>query len=94
MNKAYDETTEREIEEIWNREYPDESEPIRLNGKYVWETARRVCDFVDTHDVPIRITTFGECRGVIGKVTRVVIEAHNVENKRKRTARKKMSMRS
>ena len=32
-NKVYDEITEKEIEEIWNREVPDDDEPIRLNGK-------------------------------------------------------------
>ena len=41
-NEVYDEITEGEIEEIWNREVSDESEPIRPNGKYVWETAKRV----------------------------------------------------
>ena len=38
MNKVYDEITEDEIEEILKREVPDE-ETVRLNGKYVWETA-------------------------------------------------------
>ena len=40
MNKVYDEITENEIEEIWNREAPVHEEPIRLNGKFVWETAK------------------------------------------------------
>ena len=35
-NKVFDEITESEIEEMWNREDADEGEPIRLNGKYVW----------------------------------------------------------
>ena len=48
-NKVYEEITEKEIEEIWNRVYPDEGEPIRLNGKYVWETAKRVCVTSSTH---------------------------------------------
>ena len=34
-NKVFDEITESEIEEIWEREHTDEREPIRLNGKYV-----------------------------------------------------------
>ena len=37
VNKVYDEITDKEIEEIWNKETPDEDEPIRLNGKNVWE---------------------------------------------------------
>ena len=41
-NKVFDEITEEEIEEIWKRGTPDEGEPIRLNGKYVWETAKSV----------------------------------------------------
>ena len=47
-NKVYDEITEEEIEEIWKRESPDE-ETVRLNGKYVWERSKRVCDFISTH---------------------------------------------
>ena len=47
-NKVYDEITEEEIEEIWKRESPDE-EDVRLNGKYVWEAAKRVCDFINTY---------------------------------------------
>ena len=41
-NKVFDEITEEEIEEIWKRGTPDEGEPIRLNGKYVRETAKSV----------------------------------------------------
>ena len=41
-NKVFDEIMEDEIEEIRMREAPDEDEPIRLNGKYVWETEKRV----------------------------------------------------
>ena len=88
-NKVYEEITEKEIEEIWNRESPDESDPIRLNGKSVWETAKRVCDFINTHEDLVHITTFGEYRKVMGKVMRVIKEAHNVEKKRRQTARKK-----
>ena len=44
MNKVYDEVTENEIEEIWNRETPVQEEAVRLNWKFVWETAKRVCD--------------------------------------------------
>ena len=36
-NKVFDEITETEIEEIWKKGGPPESEDIRLNGKYVWE---------------------------------------------------------
>ena len=61
-NKVFDEITEKEIEEIWNREDPDDDENIRLNGKYVWEAAKRVCDFVNTHEDLITITSFGEYR--------------------------------
>ena len=34
-NKVYDEITDVEIEELWNRETPGDDEAIRLNGKYV-----------------------------------------------------------
>ena len=37
-NKVYDEITEKEIEEIQNRDNPDD-DPVRQNGKYVWEAA-------------------------------------------------------
>ena len=33
--KVYDEITDVEIEELWNRETPGDDEAIRLNGKYV-----------------------------------------------------------
>ena len=70
------------------REGPDE-EAIRLNGKYVWETAKRVCDFINTHEDLITITTFGEYREVMKKVMRVIKEDHNVERKRRQSSRKK-----
>ena len=57
-NKVFDEIREEEIEEIWRRDQ-DDNEAIRLNGKYVWETANRVCDFI-SHKELIHITTFGE----------------------------------
>ena len=57
QNKVYDEITEKEIEEIWMRESPDEDEQIRLNGQYVWETAKRVCDFINAHEDLIHITS-------------------------------------
>ena len=81
MNKVYDEITEDEIAEIWKMEMPDNEEPIRLNGKYVWETAKRVCDFINTHEDFIHITTFGEYRRVMLKVMKVIKEAYNVERK-------------
>ena len=87
-NKVFDEITEEEIEDIWNRESPDE-EPIRLNGKYVWETAKKVCGFINAHEDLIHITTFGEYKEVMKKVMRVIKESHNTEKKRRQTARKK-----
>ena len=90
-NKVYDEITETEIDEIWKREGPDEFEPIRLNGKYVWETAKRVCDYINSHEELITITTFGEYRVVMKKVMGVIKEANNVERTRRQTTRKKRS---
>ena len=63
-------------------------EAIRLNGKYVWETEKRVCDFISSHDELIHITTFGEYRNVIRKVMGVIKEAHNTERKRRWAAKK------
>ena len=60
QNKEFDEIAEKEIEEIWMRESPDEEEQIRLHGKFVWETAKRVCDFINAHDDLIHITSFRE----------------------------------
>ena len=40
-NKVYDVITEEEIDEIWKREGPGD-EHVRLNGKYVLETAKGV----------------------------------------------------
>ena len=65
-NKVYDEIAEAEIEEIWQREGP-EDETIRLNGKYVWDAAKRVCVFINTHEDLIHITSFGEYRVVMLK---------------------------
>ena len=89
-NKVYDEITEEEIEKIWKRESPDE-ETVRLNGKYVWETANRVCDFINTHEDLIRITSFGDYRVVMNKIMRVIKEAHIMEKKKRQTSRKKRS---
>ena len=72
-NVVFDEITEEEIEDILNREGPDE-EPIRLNGKYVWETAKKVCGFINAHEDLIHITTFGEYKEVMKKVMRVIKE--------------------
>ena len=88
-NKVFDEITEDEIEEIWNREGSNDDEPVRLNGKNVWEIARRVCDFINAHDDFIHITSFREYRVVMLKVMRVIKEAHNAERKRRRTSRNK-----
>ena len=66
----------------------DEDEPIRLNGKYVWETAKRVCDFINAHEDINHITSLGEYRCVMLKVIKAIKEADNVERKRRRTKRK------
>ena len=88
-NKVYDEITDEEIAEIWNREAPGQEEPIRLNGKYVWETAKRVCDFINAHEELIHITTFGEYRSAMKKVMKVIKEAYNTERKRRQTSTRK-----
>ena len=88
-NKVFDEITEEEIEEIWKRETPDDGETIRLNGKYVWETAKRVCNFINAHHDLIHITSFGEYRVVMKKVMKVIKESALVERKRRQTSRKK-----
>lgn len=77
-NKVYDEMTANEIVEIWMREEPDD-EVIRLNGKHVLETAKRVCEIINTHEDIIAIASFGEYRSVMKKVKKVVKEAHNIE---------------
>ena len=90
QNKVFDEITEEEIEEIWRRGDPsNDDEPIRLNGKFVWESAKRVCDFINAHEELIQITSLEEYRIVMKKVMRVIKEAHNVERKRRQTSRKK-----
>ena len=61
-NKVFDEITEDVIEEIWKRDDPDVEEPIRLNGKSVWESARRVCDYINAYEDLIPITSFSEDR--------------------------------
>ena len=88
MNKVYDEIADREIDEIWQRD-PDDGEPVRSNGKYVWETAKRVCDFINANEDIIRITTFGEYREVMLKVVKIIREAHNIGRKRRQTAKKR-----
>ena len=79
--KVYDEITD-EIAEILEREDHDEGEDIRLNGKYVWEAARKVCNFINAHEDLIKITTFSEYRNVMKRVMRVIKEAHNIEQKK------------
>ena len=49
-NKVYDEIREEEIEEIWKGEVSEDDERVRLNGKYVWETAKRECDFINADE--------------------------------------------
>ena len=86
-NRVYDEITDDEIQEIWNNEDPEDGKPVRLNGKYVWEAAKRVCDFINEHDDIIHIATFGEYKCVMKKVMMVIMEAFNVERKRRQTSR-------
>ena len=57
----------------------------------VLEAAKRVCDFINTHDDLIKITTLGEYRVVMLKVMRVISEAHNVDIKRRQVYGKKKS---
>ena len=87
-NRVYDEITEAEIE-IWLREDSDDGEPVRLNGKYVWQTVKRVCDFRNAHEDLIHMTSFGEYREVMKKVMMVIRETHNTERKRRRTVKKR-----
>ena len=47
------------------------------------------CDLINTHEDFIQITTFGEYKVVMKKVMRVIKEAHNVERKRRQSAKKK-----
>ena len=90
-NKVYDEIDDDEIDEIWKQDRRDDEEQVRLHGKCVLETAKRVCDFINTRDDIINITTFREYREVMLKVMKVIREAHNVEKKRRQTSRKKRS---
>ena len=86
-----DEITDQEIEDIWKTENPRDVEDVRLNGKYVWQTAKRVCDFINMHEDLIMITSFGEYRIVMKKVMMVIKESHNTERKRRHTPRKKIT---
>ena len=90
-NKVYDEITEDVIEDVWKRKVSDDGEPVGLDGKYIWETATRVCDFTNTRQDLIGMTSFGEYRRVMLKVMKVIKEAHNTEKKRRKTLRKKKS---
>ena len=62
-----------------------------MNGKYVWETAKRVCDFINAHEDIITITTFGEYRDVMRKVIKAIKEAHTVERRGRQTSMQKES---
>ena len=88
-NKVLDVISEGEIEEIWNRETPDNEDCFGIYGKYVWEAEKRVCDFINTHEDIINITTFGEYRRVMMKAIKVIKVVHNVERKRRQATRKK-----
>ena len=87
----YDEITDAEIDELWNRETPGDDEAIRLNSKYVWETAKRVCDYINAHEDIITISSFGEYEVVMKKGMKVIKDAHLVERKRRQTAREEKS---
>ena len=50
-----------------------------------------MCDFINTHEDLIAITSFGEYRAVMKKVMVVIQEAHSTERKRRQTSRKKKS---
>ena len=89
-NGGFDEITEAEIEEIWQRERTEDHEDIRPDCKYVWETAKRVCECIKAHEDIIHITSFGEYR-CMKKVMKVIKEAQNVEGKRRKTTRLKIT---
>ena len=71
----------------------DDEEPVRLNGKFVWDTAERACDFINVHYDQIHNTTFSEYI-VVMKVMMGFKEAHNVEGERvEQQGRREMMMR-
>ena len=86
----YDKITDDEIREIWIMETPADGESIRLSWKYVLETAKRVCNFINSHEELVHITSFREYKEVTMKVMRVIKEAVNVERKRRQTSRNGM----
>ena len=90
-NKVNDEITDKEIEEIWIGEPPDDSEAMRLNAKYVFETSKRVCDFINARQDFFHSTTLVEYRVVMQKAMKVIREAHNNERKRRQTAKSRRS---
>ena len=55
----------------------------------MFETAKRVCDFLNAHEIPICITTFGKYIVVMKKIMIVIKEAHAVEREMRQTARKR-----
>ena len=42
MNKEYNEIADEENGEFRMRESPGRDEAIKVNGKYIWDTAKRV----------------------------------------------------
>ena len=50
-----------------------------------------MCDYINAHEKLIQIVTFSECRVEMKKVMVVIKEVHNVERKRRQTARKRKS---
>ena len=85
---VFNEITEAEIMAILMRGEPDDEEAVRLNGKCVWETAKGACEFINTHEDIITITTFAAYRAVMKNVMNVINEAHDIERKRRMASRK------
>ena len=50
------------------RDDNDTEESVRLDGKYVRENTKRVCEFINAHEDLITITTLGEYREVMKRV--------------------------
>ena len=60
-----------------------------MNGKYVWETANRVRNYIHTYEDVIKPVSFGECREVTRKVMTVIKEALPAERKRRKPRERK-----
>ena len=55
---------------------------MRQNGKCVWDSAKGLCDLINTHDDLVRITSFREYREAMNRVMMVIKEAHNREKQK------------